>query len=681
MTREIRKISSAFFALLLHESNLFDNSSLIDSYLTQIFELSPGIFGFCVGEHWVPKIKKKQIEEIQQLANDGNFYISMDPADKTLTGFKVEDLERAVDFKEFQQLPDPKSVPVFFKVQVSVKVQTATYVPRDKNEVTPPAEVLEEPKPQSRPNKPTKSINLFELIHKTRNTTAEQPNLCSEANERRTQQTQHIKIRIHQQNDFPTLNPESDTARLLSETSNSKSPFQHVKGNSIRAPSYLNEISPMAESLLGQINSKINLHLPFGVKRIPLKQPMSSKRRSIADAGIDSSSVTTSNELGERERNWNCSELPESTSHFNGSACKPTDRHPQKPVDENESQFIASRYSHNNTDFRSVITSQDLETTPVNEKKDLSPDISNISPASRSLRPSIRVVRLKRDLIPLQATDFSSNQGPDGLGLDPQNRQLIRSRPSLFSAQSNRRAAQESDPQSSAKPNSPVSSSQVDTLRIDLKKCSLIAGNESLPNMRYGFDIALEKKKSLKLKRILRERNNPNPSRKQYSLKSLSSQLKYLKPYKKAWSVKKSTDKHLVHHPATSITSQLYTENPLSSPKNVFEKKGRKEFSLFPKRLENSTAKLDDEEDQVPQNSRIMSRETIRELSKQKSLIIRNWDPNTEAVEQRLNRGEQVRTELIQKVRNRNVRFRGTLGTSINHSKPVAQEEPLPINL
>ena len=348
--------------MLFHESNQFDNSSLLDSYLTQIYELCPGVFGFCVGEHWIPKIKNKQIEDIQRLVSDGYFYISMDPANKKLSGFRVEDLERAVDFKEFQQLPDPKSLPVYFGVQVTESVQTAMYVPRDKNEITPPAEAQVEPKPQSRPNKPTKSINLFEIIQKTRDTSVEQQNPTLEPYERRTKQTQHIKINIHHQADPPSPAPESETARLLSETSNSKSPFQNHKNNSIRAPSYLNEISPMAESLLGQINSKINLHLPYGVKRIPLKQPMTSKRRSIIDAGIDSSSVTSSNELGDREKNWNCSDLPDSISHFNGSAYKPTDRQPKKPLEENESQYLASKNSLNNTDFRSVITSKDLET-------------------------------------------------------------------------------------------------------------------------------------------------------------------------------------------------------------------------------------------------------------------------------------------------------------------------------
>ena len=682
---EVRKISAVFFALLLHESNLFDNSSLIDSYLTQIYELFPGVFGFCVGEHWVSKIKHKQMEDIKQLAIDGCFYISMDLTDKSLKGLKVEDFERTADFKEFQHLPDPKSSPIFFHVKVNKQnVPTSTYVPRDKNEVTPPADVQEEPKPHSRLQKPTKSINVFDLIKKGRNICEEQAVPDLEPNDRRLLQSQNIRISITQQKEAPPSKVIPDAARLLSETSNSNSPFQHLKNNSMRVPSYLQDKNPMAESLLGQINSKINLYLPYGVKRCPLKQPMNSKRTSFIDPGHESS-LLSGNEKADREKKWVGSEMPDSMSHLNGSISRPIDWHLKELDEETDLNVLASKNSHNNTDLKSIATSKGLETTPVCEKIDLSPDVSNTSPISRSLRPSIRVLRLKKDLIPLHQIDYSSNQDPrgiqGGLGLDRANSKLIRSRPSLFTPQSNRRVVQDSDSQLQVRPTSPVSSTRVDNLRIDLKKFSLLTANQSMPNMRYEFEVALEKKKKINLKRNPKERERSNPSHKQFSLKLLSPHIKNLKFHKKTWSEKKSKDKLQIHHPGTSVTSQRQTENPLSSPKNLFEKKGRKEFSLFPRRLENSVANIQDCETLVPQNLRIQSREVIRELPKQKSLIIQNWNGNNEVAEQHLNRGEIVNADLISIRRKRSVRFRGVIGTVVNRANAAKMQDRVTVNL
>jgi hypothetical protein len=163
----VRKLSAAFFAVLLHEHGTPDNASLIDSYLTHLFELAEGIFGFAVGEHLMPKLRPELANQVRSAALKGAVLIEVQPAERKLRGISLQELERMLDFREFKHLPDPRESIVFFTTKAGIAAVRETEL--QKNRVAVNFVDLAYKK-RSKKEKPTNQVDLFKILSRKRAT-------------------------------------------------------------------------------------------------------------------------------------------------------------------------------------------------------------------------------------------------------------------------------------------------------------------------------------------------------------------------------------------------------------------------------------------------------------------------------------------------------------------------------
>ena len=157
----MRKLGAAFFALLLHENGTPDNQTLIDSYLTHLFELADGVFGFAVGEHLMPKLRPELANQVRSAALKGAVLVEVAPVDGRLRSISLRELERMFDFREFRNFPDPRESIVFFTTKAGVAAVRDTE--HKKNKVAVNFVDLAYKK-RSKKEKPTSQVDLFKIL-------------------------------------------------------------------------------------------------------------------------------------------------------------------------------------------------------------------------------------------------------------------------------------------------------------------------------------------------------------------------------------------------------------------------------------------------------------------------------------------------------------------------------------
>ena len=157
----MRKLSAAFFAILLHEHGTPDSQTLIDSYITHLFELAEGVFGFAVGEHLMPKLKPEMANRVRAAALGGAVLVEVVPAEHRLRSISMTELERMFDFREFKQLPDPRESIVFFTTKSGIAA--VKEMEHRKNRVAVNFVDLADQK-RSKKEKPTNQVDLFKIL-------------------------------------------------------------------------------------------------------------------------------------------------------------------------------------------------------------------------------------------------------------------------------------------------------------------------------------------------------------------------------------------------------------------------------------------------------------------------------------------------------------------------------------
>lgn len=167
---KVRKLAAVFIALLLHQCRYPDISTLLDSYLTQLFDYAPGIFGFSSNENLKSNLWLRHSEALKEALDSGAILAAYDKRTKEVSCLTLMELRRSMEFREFKYFPDPQYCMIIFLIKSQQKTKRQIMEEQIKqrrlnpkgNEVTFTKLSLG---PKHRP-RPQSCINIFDMLER-----------------------------------------------------------------------------------------------------------------------------------------------------------------------------------------------------------------------------------------------------------------------------------------------------------------------------------------------------------------------------------------------------------------------------------------------------------------------------------------------------------------------------------